>query len=339
MNALIAQADAEGITLELGASPLDKKTNLGKLVKFYESLGFKRTGRAINPAGDPEMVRSPQQNQQPNMVATGTQPNVQQQPAIQTEAPAQGQPAQAEGVAQPKVDRAGADLSYGSEFSLAFTEYRSQEEVRRNAEREGKLSEVQRLLKQGSEEELAAVYEEAFASKSGVAARVLPEDGSVSYAGVTTKIDVASQGRYGVGALGRRDFYLFKTKAEAGREILKRKQKSLSKKIHVDPSTALPKFEKLWNQKASQKTPKQPEAEGGRVAPSVAPAAAEATTAQETTDTPINSPSKKDQRKLKSLKLERVSAKGTVEITAADLLSLADEKLDKVADMLRKCGG
>jgi hypothetical protein len=61
--------------------------------------------------------------------------------------------------------------------------------------------------------------------------------------------------------------------------------------------------------------------------------------AQETTDTPINSPSKKDQRKLKSLKLERVSAKGTVEIAAADLLSLADEKLDKVADMLRKCGG
>jgi hypothetical protein len=88
-----------------------------------------------------------------------------------------------------------------------------------------------------------------------------------------------------------------------------------------------------------QKPPKQPEAEGGRVAPSVAPAATEATTTQETTDTPINSPSKKDQRKLKSLKLERVSAKGTVEITAADLLSLADEKLDKVADMLRKCGG
>jgi hypothetical protein len=88
-----------------------------------------------------------------------------------------------------------------------------------------------------------------------------------------------------------------------------------------------------------QKTPKQPEAEGGRVAPSVSPAAAEATTTQETTDTPINSPSKKDQRKLKSLKLERASAKGTVEITAADLLTLADEKLDKVADMLRKCGG
>jgi hypothetical protein len=156
---------------------------------------------------------------------------------------------------------------------------------------------------------------------------------------------------------------------------------------------------------ANQKTPKQPEAEGGRVAPSVAPAAKTgketdllgddtqaiagrqaladrereqdakrngltqdapdaagfnltgsdsardqaaaagqtelplSAPAQETTDTPINSPSKKDQRKLKSLKLERVSAKGTVEIAAADLLSLADEKLDKVADMLRKCGG
>jgi hypothetical protein len=69
MTRLIQQADQEGVTLSLGASPLDKRTHGGKLIKFYESLGFVRTGRAINPAGDPEMVRAPR-GQQSNAALT-----------------------------------------------------------------------------------------------------------------------------------------------------------------------------------------------------------------------------------------------------------------------------
>lgn len=57
LQALVAQADREGVTLAGGASPLDGRTRLGPLVRFYQSLGFQLTGRAINPAGDPELVR------------------------------------------------------------------------------------------------------------------------------------------------------------------------------------------------------------------------------------------------------------------------------------------
>jgi ribosomal protein S18 acetylase RimI-like enzyme len=53
------EADALGIPIKLEASPLTKKVNRGRLVAFYESLGFVKTGRTINPAGDPEMVRPP----------------------------------------------------------------------------------------------------------------------------------------------------------------------------------------------------------------------------------------------------------------------------------------
>lgn len=57
LEAFIKQADEAGMTLKLGASPLDKKTHLGKLVRFYQSLGFELTGRTINAAGEPELVR------------------------------------------------------------------------------------------------------------------------------------------------------------------------------------------------------------------------------------------------------------------------------------------
>lgn len=60
LQALVAQADREGVTLAGGASPLDGRTRLGPLVRFYQSLGFQLTGRAINPAGDPELVRPAQ---------------------------------------------------------------------------------------------------------------------------------------------------------------------------------------------------------------------------------------------------------------------------------------
>ena len=59
MEEFIAAADAEGLTLELGASPLNKSTSLGRLVRFYESLGFRQTGRSVNPAGHPLMRRAP----------------------------------------------------------------------------------------------------------------------------------------------------------------------------------------------------------------------------------------------------------------------------------------
>lgn len=57
MRRLIDQADAAGVALELGASPLDKRTNLSRLVGFYQSLGFECTGRSVNPLGHPEMRR------------------------------------------------------------------------------------------------------------------------------------------------------------------------------------------------------------------------------------------------------------------------------------------
>lgn len=53
------EADRHGKTLTLAASPLNKSTKLGRLVAFYQSLGFELTGRAINPAGDPAMIRRP----------------------------------------------------------------------------------------------------------------------------------------------------------------------------------------------------------------------------------------------------------------------------------------
>jgi hypothetical protein len=57
---IIDKADVSGITLTLGASPLDDRTKLDKLVQFYRSMGFQTTGRSINYAGDPEMIRKPQ---------------------------------------------------------------------------------------------------------------------------------------------------------------------------------------------------------------------------------------------------------------------------------------
>lgn len=56
---LVDRADAQGITMTLGASPLDSKTRLDKLVEFYKKYGFEPTGKSINYAGEPEMVRYP----------------------------------------------------------------------------------------------------------------------------------------------------------------------------------------------------------------------------------------------------------------------------------------
>jgi len=57
MQEFLKQADKEGLDVYLDSSPLDNKTNGTKLVQFYKSLGFELTGKSINSAGDPEMVR------------------------------------------------------------------------------------------------------------------------------------------------------------------------------------------------------------------------------------------------------------------------------------------
>lgn len=58
METFLAAVDAElGLPVTLGASPLDTRTKLGRLVQFYQSLGFVLTGRSINPVGHPEMMR------------------------------------------------------------------------------------------------------------------------------------------------------------------------------------------------------------------------------------------------------------------------------------------
>ena len=62
MRQFLARTDAEGLPVTLDSSPLDSKTNGGKLTAFYKSLGFVPTGRKINAVGDIEMRRQPDPN-------------------------------------------------------------------------------------------------------------------------------------------------------------------------------------------------------------------------------------------------------------------------------------
>jgi predicted GNAT superfamily acetyltransferase len=57
MEALLRSTDALGYDVYLGCSPLDKRTRDNRLHAFYESLGFRDTGKYINQAFDPEMKR------------------------------------------------------------------------------------------------------------------------------------------------------------------------------------------------------------------------------------------------------------------------------------------
>ena len=59
MEQFLAETDALGIPVKLESSPLDKRTTDARLFNFYKSLGFEPTGRKINAAGDPEMIRQP----------------------------------------------------------------------------------------------------------------------------------------------------------------------------------------------------------------------------------------------------------------------------------------
>lgn len=56
MVEFLKRTDAMQMDVELLASPLDKKTKIGKLVAFYQSLGFELTGRH-NMAYEPYMRR------------------------------------------------------------------------------------------------------------------------------------------------------------------------------------------------------------------------------------------------------------------------------------------
>lgn len=60
MEALCLEADEADIELDLWASPLTKRTKPARLIRFYESLGFQHTGKIVNQAGEPEMLRRPQ---------------------------------------------------------------------------------------------------------------------------------------------------------------------------------------------------------------------------------------------------------------------------------------
>ena len=65
LSQFLQEADARGLSVKLQASALDKKTSTAKLVKFYQSLGFKPTGRTINALGEPEMLRPARTLKQP----------------------------------------------------------------------------------------------------------------------------------------------------------------------------------------------------------------------------------------------------------------------------------
>jgi hypothetical protein len=58
MVEFLNETDAAGLSVGLLASPLDKTTKPSRLVNFYETLGFEKTGRS-NAAGDPYMIRRP----------------------------------------------------------------------------------------------------------------------------------------------------------------------------------------------------------------------------------------------------------------------------------------
>ena len=57
MQYLHEKADEMGYDTKLLASPLDKKTKLEQLVKFYKKHGYELTGEKGNQAGEPEMIR------------------------------------------------------------------------------------------------------------------------------------------------------------------------------------------------------------------------------------------------------------------------------------------
>ena len=64
MDYLHQKADELGYDTKLLASPLDKKTKIDKLVKFYQKHGYELTGTKGNLAGEPEMIRKHKKNKE-----------------------------------------------------------------------------------------------------------------------------------------------------------------------------------------------------------------------------------------------------------------------------------
>jgi GNAT superfamily N-acetyltransferase len=59
MEYFMAQADEQGLSVKIIASPLDKRTKLHRLVKFYQGFGFQPTGETVNAYADPVLRREP----------------------------------------------------------------------------------------------------------------------------------------------------------------------------------------------------------------------------------------------------------------------------------------
>lgn len=62
MREFLEYADSRGKDVRLYASPLDRRTRIGRLIEFYRALGFEETGKKINALGHPEMVRYRKRN-------------------------------------------------------------------------------------------------------------------------------------------------------------------------------------------------------------------------------------------------------------------------------------
>ncbi|MDR2364579.1 MAG: LPD5 domain-containing protein [Zoogloeaceae bacterium] len=84
MEQFLREADAQGIPVNLYASPLDKRTKDFRLQAFYRQLGFVPTGRTINPLGDPEMRREAAKTREQEKAA-GAKPKPEQGALFSTE--------------------------------------------------------------------------------------------------------------------------------------------------------------------------------------------------------------------------------------------------------------
>lgn len=58
LTEFLRQIDLKGFQVDLGASPLDDRTKISRLVDFYTEMGFQPTGRTINALGHLEMSRT-----------------------------------------------------------------------------------------------------------------------------------------------------------------------------------------------------------------------------------------------------------------------------------------
>lgn len=58
LTEFLKQTDLQKLPVDLGASPLDHRTKISRLIAFYTEMGFQLTGKTINALGHPEMRRT-----------------------------------------------------------------------------------------------------------------------------------------------------------------------------------------------------------------------------------------------------------------------------------------